>query len=905
MRIDEVLVYEERLNAKPIISAAIIKLDKVFKNNKHEMRIVGGAVRDIALGKSPKDIDFATDATPDEMMKILDRAGIRHKPTGLEHGTITAILDNEPFEITTLRADTETDGRHAKVEFVKSWEEDAKRRDLTYNAMSMDIEGNVYDYFGGMDDLQDKVSKFVGDAEERITEDYLRILRYFRFQGRLSKPTWDGDTLEAITKHAKGLSGISAERIWAEMGKVLSGQNVASVVSMIEKTGVSKVIGLSTNNANTLKDKSNPVLALAQLDNSVDLAKRWKFSNNETQLLDFLVKNKNNPLDQKKVEDMIADGVDKDLISALATLQGKEVNTDAEVPNFPLTGADLIAKGMKPGPEMGAKLGQLKQKWKASNFTATKDDLLKENIKSLFEDLDPKSELYVDMDGVLADFFGVWNKMMGVKHWKDIPDIDKALQKIKDTDDFWINLPMTPNGKNLLNAIKQFKGKYNILSAPLPGDPNSEPQKRAWIRKHLGMFPPAKIIIDHNKAAYAKQADGTPNALIDDFGENISKWRSAGGVGIQHKDIEVGDTISKLAKELEDGQEPVNEAIEMKISDLTISDAGMAIAQSVGGGSRTDAPLAVTKLPSGHVYLVNGYHRLVDAMQAGKDTVSVEYVPYEKVEILWKQEREQDIKYGKQFNEESEIWQWNKEDPNNPEVHIQGYGRLMLNQIEDSIVGKLKELTKMAERGDFEQIQSLLDRDVMQSMMKAVVDTKAELQATRKRGGPKSRGINRESILDVIGKSEIKELDLKEFTLNRETSVKEEEKKNDLLKGFDPRTERALMMLKAKYPQADNILSALLADVENNEEDSDIADLSHELKMDKLLKAVEVLQKEINLLKGGKKLNVVKETGGVGKIVPGINTTVDVGPNEITKQAAKFGNKVSKDGLPKKTFRRK
>jgi len=275
------------------------------------------------------------------------------------------------------------------------------------------------------------------------------------------------------------------------------------------------------------------------------------------------------------------------------------------------------------------------------------------------------------------------------------------------------------------------------------------------------------------------------------------------------------------------------------------------------------------------------------------------------VEILWKQEREQDIKYGKQFNEESEIWQWNKEDPNNPEVHIQGYGRLMLNQIEDSIVGKLKELTKMAERGDFEQIQSLLDRDVMQSMMKAVVDTKAELQATRKRGGPKSRGINRESILDVIGKSEIKELDLKEFTLNRETSVKEEEKKNDLLKGFDPRTERALMMLKAKYPQADNILSALLADVENNEEDSDIADLSHELKMDKLLKAVEVLQKEINLLKGGKKLNVVKETGGVGKIVPGINTTVDVGPNEITKQAAKFGNKVSKDGLPKKTFRRK
>lgn len=737
MFIAEVLIYEERLNTKPIISKAIKTLDKVFKDNNHEMRIVGGAVRDIALGKSPKDIDFATDATPDEMISLLDKAGIRYKPTGLEHGTITAILDNEPFEITTLRADKETDGRHAEVEFVKSWEEDAKRRDLTYNAMSMDIDGNVYDYFGGMDDLQDKVSKFVGDPEERITEDYLRILRYFRFQGRLPKPKWDKGTLDSISTHAKGLTQISAERVWQEMSKILAGKNVASVLSAMDKTGVTKVIGLSTNNINSVKDKSNPIVALAQLDNSVDLAKRWKLSNNDTELLNFLIKNKNNTLDQTKVEHMIADGVEKFKIQALAELQGQSKMADhagnAEVPSFPITGADLIAKGMKPGPEMGATLNKLKQQWKASNFTATKDDLLKEDadlstergrleyylkkpipegmlvrlyklgkfhqgpdplaeivpernggfalhpdkwestfysltnkdfkkigyykpiiieapanmivadmaianqfyrtddpnernrlanaykdsmgkdvssmkmpevllpsvtnekitkntsmadvikdfyksdapqfkgkskkkrremaiaaklsMESLFEDLDPKSELYVDMDGVLADFFGVWNKMMGVNHWKDIKNIDQALQKIKDTDDFWINLPMTPNGKTLLNAIKKFKGKYNILSAPLPGDPNSEPQKREWIKKHLSMFPPAKIIIDHNKAAYAKQADGTPNALIDDFGENISKWQNAGGVGIQHKDIAVTDTISKLEKELEDGQE--------------------------------------------------------------------------------------------------------------------------------------------------------------------------------------------------------------------------------------------------------------------------------------------------------------------------------------------------------------
>ena len=379
MRINEVILHEELLDVKSVITSSIKKLDKVFKSNNYELRIVGGAVRDIALGKTPKDIDLATDATPDEMIVILDKAGIKHKPTGLEHGTLTAILDSEPFEITTLRADTETDGRHAEVEFVKSWEEDAKRRDLTYNAMSMDIEGNLYDYFGGMDDLQDKVSKFVGDADERIKEDYLRILRYFRFQGRLSTPSWNDDTLKAISSNTSGLAKVSAERIWQEMSKVLAGNNVANVLDHMTKTGVSKVIGLSTNDLSKVKDNGNSIVALAQMGNTVDIAKRWRLSNNESALLDFLVKNKNNSLDQKKVEDMIADGINKDLISALATLQSKDVNIDAEVPNFPVTGADLIATGMKPGPEIGAKLGQLKQEWKQSNFKATKDELLKEN----------------------------------------------------------------------------------------------------------------------------------------------------------------------------------------------------------------------------------------------------------------------------------------------------------------------------------------------------------------------------------------------------------------------------------------------------------------------------------------------------------------------------------------------
>ena len=169
-----------------------------------------------------------------------------------------------------------------------------------------------------------------------------------------------------------------------------------------------------------------------------------------------------------------------------------------------------------------------------------------------FESLDnviKKAEIYVDMDGVLADFFGVWTKMIGVKNWKDVKDVDGALDKIRDTKDFWINLPLTPNASKLLNSIKKVKGNYNILSSPLPNDPNSEPQKREWVKKMLSGFAPKRVIITHNKSAYAKQPDGTPNILIDDYGDNISKWESAGGVGIQHSDKSADNTVKRLEED--------------------------------------------------------------------------------------------------------------------------------------------------------------------------------------------------------------------------------------------------------------------------------------------------------------------------------------------------------------------
>ena len=202
-----------------ILTPALISLGEIFNKNEHELRVVGGAVRDLMLGKKPKDIDLATDATPKEMIGFLEQENIKVVPTGIEHGTITAVINKEPYEITTLRADTETDGRKAKVNFIRNWREDARRRDLTYNAMSLDFEGRLYDYFEGMNDLQNKVSRFVGDPNERIQEDYLRILRYFRFQSKLTSPQWSGDTLDAIQKNASMLKKISVERVWQEIQK--------------------------------------------------------------------------------------------------------------------------------------------------------------------------------------------------------------------------------------------------------------------------------------------------------------------------------------------------------------------------------------------------------------------------------------------------------------------------------------------------------------------------------------------------------------------------------------------------------------------------------------------------------------------------------------------------------------
>jgi 5'(3')-deoxyribonucleotidase len=166
------------------------------------------------------------------------------------------------------------------------------------------------------------------------------------------------------------------------------------------------------------------------------------------------------------------------------------------------------------------------------------------------------TEIYVDMDGVLADFFGDWAKLMGVDSFRDIKDVNTALEKIRNTDDFWLNLPVTDNAKSLLELIKKVKGEYSICSSPLPGDKNSEPHKREWIKKNLAFFPPKEIIITQDKAKFATQPDGTPNILIDDYGVNIAKWEAAGGIGFKHKDHKFERTAKAIKQHM---QEPVEE----------------------------------------------------------------------------------------------------------------------------------------------------------------------------------------------------------------------------------------------------------------------------------------------------------------------------------------------------------
>ena len=216
---------------------------KLLRSQGGEGRFVGSAVRDSLLGRPIHDFDVATTETPTGMMQILTKAGCKVLPTGLKHGTLTVHFQGTVYEVTTLRQDMQTDGRHAKVSFTKDWKEDASRRDFTMNALYLDANGQLYDYFGGQDDLAKGCVRFIGDASSRVREDFLRILRFFRFFGRYGKGVFDQESLKACLALKEGLCRLSRERVASEVKKIFQGPQLKTIVTLWVKEDILSLIG--------------------------------------------------------------------------------------------------------------------------------------------------------------------------------------------------------------------------------------------------------------------------------------------------------------------------------------------------------------------------------------------------------------------------------------------------------------------------------------------------------------------------------------------------------------------------------------------------------------------------------------------------------------------------------------
>lgn len=216
-------------------SLEVQKLFSVFENARVNLRFVGGVVRDSLIGKPIDDIDIATTLTPDVVMVTLTQAGITMVPTGLKHGTVTAVINNRHIEITTLRVDLNANGRHAEIQYTQDWLKDSMRRDFTFNALYLTYDGDLYDPFDGLNDLKSGIVRFIGNPKQRIEEDYLRILRFFRFYALFGKNAPDARALQAIAETKEELSRISAERIHAEFFKLLEAENPQPALELMKQ----------------------------------------------------------------------------------------------------------------------------------------------------------------------------------------------------------------------------------------------------------------------------------------------------------------------------------------------------------------------------------------------------------------------------------------------------------------------------------------------------------------------------------------------------------------------------------------------------------------------------------------------------------------------------------------------
>jgi poly(A) polymerase len=379
----------------------VVRLLALLDRDGEEARVVGGAVRNSLLGLPFSEIDVATTAVPEEVVRRVEAAGHKAVPTGIEHGTITAIIERRPVEVTTLREDVETFGRKARVVFGRDWKADAERRDFTINALSASADGTVYDYVGGLADIAARVVRFIGDPQRRIAEDYLRILRFFRFHAHYGHGAPDPAGVHACIAGRDGLDMLSHERVRMELLKLLSAPHATPTLAVMAEAGILvSVLGGVPQLAsfeNVVKAEAasgaapDAIRRLGALsvwvkEDAERLSERLRLSNAETERLlglDLWWRVSPAAGDQAARTLLYHLGpqsfVDRALLAWSRSPEGAADETwNALVrlperwtaPDFPLKSADFVRRGIGPGPALGAAMRAAKEAWIAADFPA-------------------------------------------------------------------------------------------------------------------------------------------------------------------------------------------------------------------------------------------------------------------------------------------------------------------------------------------------------------------------------------------------------------------------------------------------------------------------------------------------------------------------------------------------------
>jgi poly(A) polymerase len=370
----------------------------LLNGNGEEARVIGGAVRNALLGIAVADIDIATTALPEEVIRRAEAAGVKSVPTGIEHGTVTLVLDKQPFEVTTLREDTETFGRKAKVAFGRDWMRDAERRDFTINGLSVDAAGLVHDYVGGLADIAGRRVRFIGNPAERIAEDYLRILRFFRIHAAYGAGEVDRAGYLACIGGRAGLASLSAERMRMEMLKLLVAPGAAGAIVAMADCGllqqiiggvaytgplaaminVERMAGLPADAMRRLA-----ALAVAVTEDARRVASRLRLSNAEANALDSMghrwwrLAGMDEATAKRRLYRLGEEAYRDRLMLAWARAGGSEsadwlmmasLPQRWSAPKFPLRAADFISRGIAEGPALGHVLTIAEDAWLAAGF---------------------------------------------------------------------------------------------------------------------------------------------------------------------------------------------------------------------------------------------------------------------------------------------------------------------------------------------------------------------------------------------------------------------------------------------------------------------------------------------------------------------------------------------------------